>query len=497
MSLRDYDDERLGPLLGVSDEGSAAPAICRAARSSAKSRALGPSASPLELGVAHDAERLGSIGEVPVGPPEYVAVTSRCQGQVLMTTNVGSHVNLWHYLRGPVLDISKVQDAEAELREGLHGYCGLLSGAARQITVSLRLADDSAPEDQASQVQAVQAAAKAMSNELEVGVGCALLVLATGDVSAQIKSAIDVATAQGIDLVLLEGRAEMPTEGRPALPGVLNYCGVEMARELLPYAADRRVHLYPRDIIDTDSVARETWTGLYAAKSMRFDAGKYGLFPLTFQQMEPVISQVQSWLSDWSPAPAFYVDVPWLDGSRVYTLTEAFESTGAWFELVARHGAEVVLIDTVDKSAGRHLVKQTEDDATGILSWGEVEELDSRARQLGLRVLWAGGIPVSEVYAFGRLGAFGIYVTTAVARRQRISDKYAGDLTLAEEREPTGPGIARVKLLLEAGFLDRVIADGQLEPLAERAAAADQPGSEAEQELFDRVHERWTEWLAR
>jgi hypothetical protein len=497
MSLRDYDNERLGPLLGVSDEGSAASAICGAARSSAKGRALGSSPSPLELGVAHDAERLGSIGEVPVGPPEYSAVTNRCRDQVLMTTNVGSHVNLWHFLRGPLLELSKLQDAEAELRQGVHGYRGFLSGRPREIVVTLRLAADSDPEAQADKVAAVQAAAKDLGGELEVEVKCALLVLAAADVAARTKSAIDLAAARGIELVLLEGRAEPPTEGRPALPGVLNYCGVEMAKELLPYAADRGVHLYPRDIIDTDSVARQVWTGLHAAKSMGFDAGKYGLFPLTFQQMEQVVDQVQGWLSDWTPAPAFYVDVPWLDGSRVYTLTEAFESTGTWLELVARHGAEVVLIDTVDKSAGRHLVKRAEGDASGILTWSEIEELDRQSRRLGLCILWAGGIPVSEAYAFGRLGAFGIYVTTAVARRQAISDEYAGDLTLAEEREPTGPGIARVKLLLEAGFLDRVAGDAEFKPWAEATAAADEPGSEAERDLFERVHERWSEWLAR
>lgn len=50
--LRDYDAERYGPLLGVSDEGSAADAIVAAALDSPKARAL-PSPTALEIGVAH------------------------------------------------------------------------------------------------------------------------------------------------------------------------------------------------------------------------------------------------------------------------------------------------------------------------------------------------------------------------------------------------------------------------------------------------------------
>jgi hypothetical protein len=73
VSLKNYDHEKYGPFLGVSDEGSAADVICKAALLSPKMQVIGP-AKPIIVGVSHDAERLGSVGEVPVGPDEYANI---------------------------------------------------------------------------------------------------------------------------------------------------------------------------------------------------------------------------------------------------------------------------------------------------------------------------------------------------------------------------------------------------------------------------------------
>ena len=75
------------------------------------------------------------------------------------------------------------------------------------------------------------------------------------------------------------------------------------------------------------------------------------------------------------------------------------------------------------------------------------------ASKKGINVLWAGGITVPQVFQFGQLGVFGIYVTTAVAVAQPVSRAYRRDPLLAAEKEPTFEGVYRVKLLLEAGFL--------------------------------------------
>ena len=75
---------------------SATAAIRRGAR---LAQSCGPRRrTPLTLGVAHDAERLGAVGEVAVGPDEYAAIRLACRGRLLTTTNVGTRVNVRHFL---------------------------------------------------------------------------------------------------------------------------------------------------------------------------------------------------------------------------------------------------------------------------------------------------------------------------------------------------------------------------------------------------------------
>lgn len=90
--LEEYDSERYGPLLGVSDEGSAAEVIATAAHASAKITALGvPDA--MTAGVIIDGERMTSAGEVPIGPDEYKRIIEAAFGRTHCTTNVGVRVN--------------------------------------------------------------------------------------------------------------------------------------------------------------------------------------------------------------------------------------------------------------------------------------------------------------------------------------------------------------------------------------------------------------------
>ena len=90
--LADYDSDQYGPLFAVSDEGSAGPIILDAALSSAKAAA--GASSPSRLGVILDGERMTSAGEVPIGPPEYGALSAGAAGQLLLTTNVGTRINV-------------------------------------------------------------------------------------------------------------------------------------------------------------------------------------------------------------------------------------------------------------------------------------------------------------------------------------------------------------------------------------------------------------------
>ena len=103
-TLADYDAEQYGPMLGISDGGIATAAIRKGALAAPKAAAL-TKLTPLTLGIAHDAERLGAVGEVAVGPDEYATIRLAARGRVLTTTNVGTRVNVRTFLEQPVVQV--------------------------------------------------------------------------------------------------------------------------------------------------------------------------------------------------------------------------------------------------------------------------------------------------------------------------------------------------------------------------------------------------------
>lgn len=129
------------------------------------------------------------------------------------------------------------------------------------------------------------------------------------------------------------------------------------------------------------------------------------------------------------------------------------EGIKRWLGVVARHKIPVVLIDTADKDKGRRLIKNSPSDAVGILTKKEISQLDSYARSLGIKVLWAGGLTIQHAYEMGKLGVFGIYVTTCVSAARPVTGKYRRDPMLPSEKEPTRERVYWVKILLESGFL--------------------------------------------
>ena len=473
-SLRDYDHRRYGPFLGVSDEGSAADAIRDAARDSPKARALADH-DPFTLGVAHDAERLGSVGEVPVGPDELSQISRAAAGRVLMTTNVGSHVNLWHYLQPPALDVSAEVGGD-EIAEWARSHGSGLLDRDPQPWLRIRFPG---VRDRSERVALLGAAAAeapvCMSVRAEHGAGAA-------------REAIGVAAAAGAAAVVVDGAARPPTEGRPALPGLLNYFDAAETRRLLRAARQHEVEIEPALKIDTRSVANQIWTGLHAVRECGLHLGKYGLFPLTFQELAHVVERIQRWMADWTAAPAFYVDVPWVDGDRVYDVADAFEASSRWLALVAGHGARVVLIDTVDKWRGRHLVRDGADDDAGIFWWEEIDALEKIAAEADVRVLWAGGIPPGQIRAFGSRRVFGVYVTSAVSESRPLTPEEEQDIGLTTAKEPVRQKIALVKLMLEAGF----IGDSSLDA---DAAAAESGDADAAGRLAAALTKSWAQRL--
>src|SRR5262249_32689489 len=128
--------------LGVSDEGSAAGAIRDAALESPKVQALpkGESATPLVVGVAVDAERLGGIGEITVGPEEYADIWLACIDRILMTTNVGTRVNLRAYRRPPRVKRTRpgkrdLERAKQEIAAAFRPFVETPDGRPRPLTV--------------------------------------------------------------------------------------------------------------------------------------------------------------------------------------------------------------------------------------------------------------------------------------------------------------------------------------------------------------------------
>jgi hypothetical protein len=466
-TLVDYDHQRYGPLLGVSNEGSATAAIRHGALASPKCRVI-PERTPLTVGVAHDAERLGAVGEVAVGPDEYSAVRLACVGRLLTTTNVGTRANVRSYLPPPVLRINldrkeAIAAALRQLERCFEPYWKAPGGKPRPLTVLVRFEGRTPPR------RAVQVFAE-LHDAMVRGTFCDPKVHHLGFRHA--KAAVDLARECRLKSVALDG-AVIPAAWDATLPGLLNVFTPAELDELLQHAVAQDVQVAPRLRLDPATTARHAWQGLSAARSMGFELGKYGLVPLTLEEQKEVIARIQYWFKHWCAAPACFVDYPIVTARQVYYGRRLAEGIRRWLEMVAKLHVCAVLIDTVNKSEGRRLLKESPDDERGFLTLDEVRDLDDRAAKLGVKVLWAGGITQPQAFEYGKLGVFGVYVTSAAATLKPVGRHYRRDPSLAGVREPQPEAVARVKLLLEAGFLvNRLRARGSTPQASEIEAAA-------------------------
>lgn len=507
-SLRDYDHLRFGPFLGVSDEGSAAKAILAGALRSPKAMALGIH-DPFALGVALDAERLGAVGEVPVGPEEYSDVWLGCVEQLLMTTNVGTRVNPRMYLRPPVVtfeegpDAASAKTAAERVDERCRPFARTPDGKPRPLTLYLSFSRVSNRSERRRQaiVQAVRSelrqARHFQKGVHQLGVGVRIDPGEKG--REQAIAAVDLAKATGCKDVLVIGRVRPRADEQGSLPGLLQYLPIAATQAVLAHARARHIKIRAANGIDPDTIARSLWTNLRTARSMGMHLGKYGTFPLTLADCDSVVGQVQSWFPDWSAAPALFIDQPIVDSGHVYSARSRVAGIEAWLRIVARHKVPIVLIDTVDKSKGWRLLR-IRGSTKGLLSIDEVKRLDRFALSLGIRVLWAGGISLPEAYEMGKLRPFGIYVTSAASAAVAVSGSYINDPMLSALKKPTKAGVLRAKLMLEAGFLAASLRDRDLAIEIEQRAqsftatldASDTPERRRiEHALIDAVARSW------
>jgi hypothetical protein len=203
---------------------------------------------------------------------------------------------------------------------------------------------------------------------------------------------------------------------------------------------------------------------------------------LTQHETDHVVQQVQRWLPDWSAAPVFFVDQGLLRDGHVDFGRDLSRGLKSWLETVAAHGVRVVLIDTIDKAPGKRLLKASSRDDSGFLGPEQIKDAEALARKLGIKVLWAGGLGLRDAYGMGKLGVFGIYVTSAAATTIAVDGSYARDPSLAGVKEPSKAAVLRTKILLEAGFLAAKLANGtagRIERLAQAVLAAHDSGNAA------------------
>ena len=471
-SLKDYDHHRYGPFLGVSDEGSAAGAIREAGLESPKATALAKSRrTPLAIGLGLDAERLGGVGEVAVGPEEYADVWLECVDRVLVTTNIGTRVNVRVYGREPrVLLTGADRQAMGAAREAIAAafkpFVETPDKRPRPRTVLVDI-PRYARMPLSQKRTALRGLARFVASGQAAGrrrrpaghaLGLAAWVRSGLQGKAQAIEAIELASGAGLPLVVLDGVKRKDADAAISFAGLLDYFRPGIVGPLLRLAKKKGVVVRAANVPDTDTIARSIWVGLTTARNMGANLGKYGCFPLTLAEIDHVVEQVQSWLPAWSAAPVLFVDQGLMRADAVDVERDLPRGIEAWLDTVASHGARVVLIDTVDKATGRRLLKKDSADKTGYLTAGQIARIEAHARNVGIKALWAGGFRVRDAFALGKLGVFGIYVTSAAATTIPVGGSYVRDPALAGVKEPSKEAVLRTKILLEAGFLSSRLA---------------------------------------
>jgi hypothetical protein len=512
-TVADYDSRCYGPMLGVSDEGSATAAIRHGALASPKCSALAEH-TPLTVGVAHDAERLGAVGEVIVGPDEYATIRLASRGRLLTTTNVGTRVNIRNFLTPPAVRIPTgqmeklIEAAAAQLKKIFAPFVRTPSGRGRSLTAFIRF-DHKIPARQRGEIlRQLQARRATKEFCLPKRHRLGLLVQLTGGAAERVRQAregIDRAGECAIGEVALDGPVLESARAAISAAGLLNQFEPKELAEVLQHAQARKVRISARMRVDPQTTARHVWTGLAVARNMGIELGKYGLVPLTFEEQKEVIARIQYWFPYWCAAPVYYVDYPLVTQTDVYHGKRLVAGIRRWLEMVAKLKVRVVLIDTANKAEGRRLLKESSQDEKGHLTTREISRLTEFAQTKRVKVLWAGGVTMPQAFEFGRIGVFGIYVTSAAASLAPVGKKYRLDPYLAGSREPQSEAVARVKLLLEAGFhvglLENAGDVARAAPLAAGAHALLGPNQDKEirlreADLHPLVVQAWKEHFA-
>lgn len=495
FTLDDYDSEHYGPLLGVSDEGSAVGEIVRAAQQCAKAVAAG-SHDPRVVGLIVDGERMTSGGEAPIGPQLYERITSTVGAAAYSSTNVSIRVNVRTDHPLPEFAVTADSPADTVAEQVLARFLPFVKTpdrTPRPLRVRLMVAPDAdtadltVVKDVVTAVEAARSQGHLASSEVhQLG----LLVVFDEPIDdqnpADIERFIDLAKALDINQVALDGPLVAAAQARFGVQGLLNIMSASLANRLLSYAHRRDVALEMRYTFDEISGAVGVWTGVVAARSYGLSAAKYGLAPLTLDEQDNVVATVQPWVSGLKAIPAFYADTPLVTRTEVLLSDDADDALQIWLEMVARHAVDIVLVDCPDRiepridkpgqQGPRRLLRDSDTDPRGVFTVSQVADLLEYGRRYPIRILWSGGITAPDAFELGAQRVFGVFSTSSTALPVPVGDVLAADQMLAAEGEPTFIGVRRVHALLQAGFLSSVLADARV---VERIRVASRPVRDA------------------
>jgi len=462
--LADYDYRSNGPLLGISDGGDAAATIAGAAARSAKAQVAGTDAGE-RIGLILDAERMGSCGEVPVGPPEYDAVAAAAFGHTYFSTNVGVRTNARHYQPYPEVAVSAGADIETVANQAIgafRGYAKDPAGKPRPVCVRLALAGGVTGEELKTLTERIEAARETNFAGPELHRLGVLRTLEGPVDTAQILGWIDAVADAGATSLALDGPTRAEARIRLGVQGLLNILPAAQAEAALGHAAQKGIKVEYRFAVDVQSVTRTIWAGLTAARGQGLNAAKYGLTPLTFEEQTQVVGQIQQWMTGWTAVPAFYADTPLVTADGIYLSDRVVEAARLWLEMVAKAGVRLVLFDCPDRyapridvtntGAARSLVRTGDTDTRGAFTLAEIAALHRFAQDLGVGILWSGGIQPGHAFELGRIGAAGFFTTGSTAIQVPVGTSLASDPRLLSQASPTDLGVRRVHALSQAGF---------------------------------------------
>ncbi|MBI5083244.1 MAG: hypothetical protein HZB13_01410 [Acidobacteria bacterium] len=462
LCLAAYDSQAYGPLFAVSDEGSAGQIVLEAAYSSAKAQALGP-LDPLCLGVALDGERMTSAGEVPIGPEEYDALNAVAAGKLMCTTNVGVRVNTRLEQQLPEFRVTAASASDqAWVDSVVAAFAPFLktpNGLPRPLVVRLSVEQGQDPSVLTAVMERLEAARK----EGKIGPAnlhrfAALIVFEneiTGeDQLSAIEAALEAAARAGLKEVAVDAELREASRRRLGVQSLLNILDTAQLQRLLTAAQKARVRLSYRYQLDVESAARTIWTGLHTARVNGFSAGKYGLFPLTLEEQATAIELITRWTAGWTAIPAFYIDTPLVTATEVYDVSRCEEAAKVWLKMARGCGAKIALFDSPDRVTPRRLVRQSDaKDDPGVLTVDAIERIAAYANEIGVSVLWSGGISSRQAYELARRRLFGIFSTSSTAHKIAVTAQFERDPRMAAENEPTEFGVRRIHALVQGGFL--------------------------------------------